>query len=463
MASSSSFLDDLLFRIDRNSLPVRTEQLRSRLSLYPTMLLSQILVEPTFVWLMWDLPEIQHKHLLLWLGLAYSLHLIEILLWLVHRNKLDTMEQCRNWSRRFSLFSLSIGLLWGLGALFFFPQNILFQILMICVMLGLAAGATATNATHPPALYAYVLALMLPLIFRVTIEQDTTHFALGSLLVLFLLVILVSGHFLNKLVLQSLRQRFENQSLAEQLAAVNNELEQKVEERTAQLRHKTNEVSDIRDVTIIAMGTLAETRDNETGNHLKRTQGYMRALALELRERPGFRQQLSEEHVEALHKLAPLHDIGKVGIPDHILLKPGKLTEEEFEIMKKHTSLGGDVLAAAENNLPAPSRFLHIAREIATGHHEKWDGSGYPSGLKGEAIPLSARLMAVADVYDALISERVYKKAFSHEEAVDIIAKGGGAHFDPDIIDAFLAIEEEFSLIANRYRDVIGAPHTQSA
>ena len=455
MTPSGSFLDDLLFRIDRNNLPVRAEQLRSRLGLYPTMLLSQILVEPTFVWLMWGVPSISHRQLLLWLGCAYFLHLMEIVLLLRHRSELHTVEQCRRWSQHFFLFSLSVGMLWGLATLFFFPPDLIPQILLICVMLGLAAGATATNATHPPALHAYVLGLMLPLIFRVEVEQDKTHFALAALLAVFLLVILASGHFLNRLVLQSLRQRFENQSLAEQLAAVNNELEQKVEERTAQLRHKTDEVSDIRDVTIIAMGTLAETRDNETGNHLKRTQGYIRALALELRERPDFRQQLSEEHIEALHKLAPLHDIGKVGIPDHILLKPGKLTEEEFEIMKRHTSLGGDVLAAAENNLPAPSRFLHIAREIATGHHEKWDGSGYPSGLKENDIPLSARLMAVADVYDALISERVYKKAFSHEDAVAIIAKGGGTHFDPDIIDVFLAIQEEFSRIANQYRDAI--------
>lgn len=457
MASSSAFsgtrFEELIFHINARNLPIRAEQLRARLSLLPTMILSQILVEPAFVWFMWGLPAIPHWQLLLWLGSAYFLHLLETVQWFRHRNRLDDMDQCRKWSKYFFLFSLSIGMMWGLGTLFFFPHDLLFQVLLICVMLGLAAGSTATNATHPPALYAYVLGLMLPLTFRVMIENDATHFALGSLLLLFLVVVLVSGNFLSKLVLQSLKQRFENQSLAEQLAVMNNELEHKVEERTAQLRHKTNEVSNIRDVTIVAMGTLAETRDNETGNHLKRTQSYIRALAVKLQSHPRFQDFLSDDHIEALHKLAPLHDIGKVGIPDHILHKPGKLTVEEFEIMKQHPSLGDKVLAQAERNLPEPSRFLHIAREITTGHHEKWDGSGYPKGLQGDDIPISARLMAVADVYDALISKRIYKEAYSHEEAATIITQGQGSHFDPDVIEAFLAIQTEFQQIAKRYRD----------
>jgi putative two-component system response regulator len=220
-------------------------------------------------------------------------------------------------------------------------------------------------------------------------------------------------------------------------------------------------------VTIIALGTLAETRDNETGNHLKRTQHYVRTLANQLRDHPRYREFLTEENIDALYKLAPLHDIGKVGIPDHILLKPAKLTAEEFEVMKKHPALGGDVLTAAESSLPAPSRFLHIARDIATGHHEKWDGSGYPEGLKGDDIPIPARLMAVADVYDALISQHAYRDAFTHEEAVAIIAHGHythadavkaidqarGEHFDPDVIDAFLAVQDEFRKIAEQYCD----------
>lgn len=454
MASPSTFLDDLMFRIDVNNLPVRVEQIRVRLKLYPTMLLSQILVEPAFVWLMWDTPSISHRHLLLWLGCIYFLHLVELVFWFAHRNEPNTVAQCNKWSRHFFALALAIGMIWGLGTLSFFPQELPMQLLLVCIMLGLAAGATATDSTHPPSLYAFVLGLMLPLIFRMLAAQDKTHFALGSLLIIFLLVVLVSGHFLNKLILRSLRQRFENQWLAQQLAEMNNELENKVEERTAQLHQKSIELSNIRDVTIIAMGTLAETRDNETGNHLRRTQSYMRALATRLRGHPRFKEILTEESVEALYKLAPLHDIGKVGIPDDILLKPGKLTTKEFETMKTHTLLGDKVLAIAESSLPAPSRFLRIAREIALGHHEKWDGSGYPLGLSGDAIPVSARLMAVADVYDALISRRVYKKAFTHAEAVENIARGRGTHFDPDLADIFLLIQDEFHQIAKQYSDV---------
>jgi putative two-component system response regulator len=162
---------------------------------------------------------------------------------------------------------------------------------------------------------------------------------------------------------------------------------------------------------------------------------------------------LPDARIEMLYKSAPLHDIGKVGIPDAILLKPGKLTPEEFETMKTHTTLGRDAIVAAENLIDAPSSFLQLAREIAHYHQEKWDGSGYPEKLAGEAIPLSARLMAVADVYDALISRRVYKPPFPREKAVGIIREGRGTHFDPDMVDAFLAIEEEFHAIAERYAD----------
>jgi putative two-component system response regulator len=235
---------------------------------------------------------------------------------------------------------------------------------------------------------------------------------------------------------------------------MNDALEHKVQERTAQLQYKTEEVSQIRDVTIMAMASLAETRDNETGNHLKRTQKYIRALANQLRDHPRFKDFLTEENIESLYKLAPLHDIGKVGIPDAILLKQGKLTPQEFEIMKTHPLLGGNAIAVAENGLSTPNRFLHIAREIATGHHEKWDGSGYPLGLKGDAIPISARLMALADVYDALISRRIYKEPFTHEEAVAYIKQGRNTHFDSDIIDAFVLIQETFKLISEQYRDL---------
>ncbi len=453
MSSLSTFFNNLRFRIDENNLPVRAEQLRARLALYPSMIASQMLVEPLFVWLMWDIPGLSHKHLLLWLACAYLLHLAESARFFAYRNRTNTIKECRDWSVQFFFFALVIGMMWGFGTLFFFPRELLSQVLLICVMLGLAAGATSMNATHPPAFYAYTFGMMPPLIFRVLVEQDETHLALGVMLMLFLAVMLATGNTLGKLILLSLKQRFDNLSLAQQLATMNDDLEHKVEERTTQLRQKSEEVAGIRDVTIIAMGTLAETRDNETGNHLKRTQNYIRALAVRLRDHLKFNNFLTDENIEALYKMAPLHDIGKVGIPDHILLKPGKLTEEEFEIMKTHPALGGEVLAAAESSLPTPSRFLDIGREIAVGHHEKWDGNGYPNGLKGDQIPISARLMAVADVYDALISRRIYKEPFSHEVAVAHITQGRGAHFDPDVIDAFLAIQDEFRQIAGRYQD----------
>jgi putative two-component system response regulator len=209
----------------------------------------------------------------------------------------------------------------------------------------------------------------------------------------------------------------------------------------------------VQDVTIMAMGSLAETRDNETGNHIRRTQHYIRALAVKLQSHGKYARHLDDATIELLFKSAPLHDIGKVGIPDRILLKAGKLTPDEFEIMKTHTTLGRDAILAAEKMLDAPSSFLRYAREIAHYHQEKWDGSGYPEGFKGEQIPLSARLMAVADVYDALISRRVYKPAFPHEKAVEIIREGRNKHFDPDITDAFLEIAEEFRQIASVFMD----------
>ena len=216
---------------------------------------------------------------------------------------------------------------------------------------------------------------------------------------------------------------------------------------------RTKEVQVVQDVTIMAMGSLAETRDNETGNHIRRTQHYVRALAKKLQANGKFARYLDDATIELLFKSAPLHDIGKVGIPDAILLKPGKLTPEEFEIMKTHTTLGRDAILAAEKTLDSPSSFLRYAREIAHYHQEKWDGSGYPQGLKGEQIPISARLMAIADVYDALISRRVYKPAFPHEKAVAIILEGRDRHFDPDMTDAFAGMAEEFRSIASVFVD----------
>lgn len=231
-----------------------------------------------------------------------------------------------------------------------------------------------------------------------------------------------------------------------QLRDQNAILERKVQERTLEL-------AKVQEATLLAFGSLAETRDNETGNHLRRTQQYVRALARKLQHHPAYQGYLSDQVIDSLFRSAPLHDVGKVGIPDRILLKPGKLTDSEYEIMKTHSQLGHDAIAAAEKHLGQFSEFLSLAREIAYGHHERWDGSGYPQGLRGEEIPRSARLMAVADVYDALISERVYKRAFPHHEAVEEIRKGRGTQFDPVVVDAFLEMAAEFHEMAQQFAD----------
>ena len=220
-----------------------------------------------------------------------------------------------------------------------------------------------------------------------------------------------------------------------------------------EVARRTLEVIAIQDVAIQAMASLAETRDNETGNHIRRTQHYIKVLAEHLRGHSRFSHFLTEATIALLFKSAPLHDIGKIGIPDHILLKPGRYTEEEFEIMKTHTTLGRDAIQHAEDQLGIRAEFLSLAKEIAYSHQEKWDGSGYPQGLAGDDIPISARLMAVADVYDALISRRVYKAGMPHEQAVEIIRQGRGTHFDPDICDAFLDCLEQFQTIAERFAD----------
>jgi putative two-component system response regulator len=220
-----------------------------------------------------------------------------------------------------------------------------------------------------------------------------------------------------------------------------------------EVQRRTREVQVVQDVTIMAMASLAETRDNETGNHIRRTQHYVRALAEKLRDNPRYARYFDDNTPEMLYKSAPLHDIGKVGVPDAILLKPGKLTPEEFEIMKTHTTLGRDAILAAEKLIDVDDTFLRLAREIAYSHQEKWDGGGYPQGLSGEAIPISARLMAVADVYDALISRRVYKPSMSHEQAVRVILEGRDRHFDPVMVDAFAEIADEFKAIADRFVD----------
>ena len=235
-----------------------------------------------------------------------------------------------------------------------------------------------------------------------------------------------------------------------QLQAHNENLEKLVQDRTAQLAL-------MQEAIIMAMGTLAETRDNAAvskgDHHIRRTQHYVRALARHLQHHPRFAADLTDENIELLYRSVPLHDIGKVGIPDRILLKPGVLDREEFEVMKLHAVYGRDTIMLVEKHIGGTNGFLMFAREIAHSHQEKWDGSGYPDRLAGEQIPLSARLMAVADVYDALISRRVYKPAFTHQQALDVMRKGRGTHFDPDVLDAFFEIEGQFAAIAEEFRD----------
>ena len=241
------------------------------------------------------------------------------------------------------------------------------------------------------------------------------------------------------------------------LAAQNHRLEAEVERRMAEnLR--------LRDIGIHALARLAETRDNETGNHLRRTREYVRQLGLRLLAQPRFAAELDGPGVDLMARSAPLHDIGKVGIPDRILHKPGRLDAEEWRIMQTHAALGAEAIRLAERDAgPDDSNpdFLRYAKQIARHHHERWDGSGYPDGLAGAAIPLAARLMALADVFDALISVRVYKKAWSFEAARAHICSQRGSHFDPDVVDAFEAGFDEFCAIARRLADQPAAPEAR--
>lgn len=248
------------------------------------------------------------------------------------------------------------------------------------------------------------------------------------------------------IVLARVATHLQLKAAADFLRDQNAYLEQEVERRG-------RELAAIQDVTVLAMASLAETRDSDTGNHIRRTQFYVKALAEHLSHHPRFQAVLDRRTIELLFKSAPLHDIGKVGIPDRILLKPGPYVPEEFEVMKTHTTIGRDAILKAEQQLGLEVDFLRLAKEIAYSHQEKWDGSGYPEGWAGDQIPVSARLMALADVYDALISRRVYKDGMPHAQAAAIIEKGRGSHFDPDVVDAFLAVQDQFQEIAARFAD----------
>ncbi len=223
-----------------------------------------------------------------------------------------------------------------------------------------------------------------------------------------------------------------------------------VEKRRA--RAWLEQLENAREVAMASMAAVAETRDPETGGHIKRTQHYVRAVAEELRRIGYCKQILTPTYIDLLFLSAPLHDVGKVGVPDHILLKPGRLTADEMVLMKQHAEFGCKIIFSTAENI-AGDNFLVIAGEIAGTHHEKWDGTGYPNGLAGDAIPLSGRIMAVADIYDALISRRCYKEPYSHALATTMLAEMRGTTFDPEVLDAFFRIEEEVKAIAAAYKD----------
>lgn len=238
-----------------------------------------------------------------------------------------------------------------------------------------------------------------------------------------------------------------------QLKAARDFLADRSEWLEKEVARRVRENKALQDVTMVALGSLAETRNNETGNHIMRTKSYIAELSKALRSKPSHEGLFMDGSMELIIKSAPLHDIGKVGIPDNILLKPGKLTDEEFEVMKTHTTLGKEAIEKAESLVEIDTSFLRFAREMAYTHHERWDGKGYPRGLAGAEIPISGRLMAIADVYDALISKRVYKEAMSFEEAKRIISEEAGSHFDPELVESFEMVVDTFEAIAKNWSD----------
>ena len=282
----------------------------------------------------------------------------------------------------------------------------------------------------------------IPIIFltsKTEIEHEELGMSLGA-------VDYITRPINPAILLSRVRAHFLEAFNARTLRVNNEYLEYEVSKRT-------RELAALQQATILALTALAEVRDVDTGNHLRRTQNHIRALGNQLRSHPRFAHFLAGDMVDILFQCAPLHDIGKVGIPDRILLKPGRFEPEEFEIMKTHPRLGRDALAQAQEVTGASIELLEIAKQIIYSHHEKWDGSGYPLGLAGDAIPIPARLMALADVYDALISRRVYKAGMHHEQAMQIIMESRGTHFDPDVVDAFVAIHLEFQATAARFAD----------
>jgi len=213
------------------------------------------------------------------------------------------------------------------------------------------------------------------------------------------------------------------------------------------------EIQDAQHVAVFAMATLAEQRESDTESHILRVQNYVRILANQLQAHPAFAATLTPAYISLLCNSVPLYDMGSVGIPDRILLKPGRLSPDELAIMRTHPTIGHQAIVRAEKTLGRSSPMLTLVKEIVLGHQEKWDGSGYPQGHIGTQIPVSARIMAIADVYDALISNKVYKDGVPHDKAVGVIFGERGGHFDPDMVDAFIEIQDDFAAVAERFSD----------
>ena len=264
----------------------------------------------------------------------------------------------------------------------------------------------------------------------------------------------LSARVRNHLALAQARRALQDQNRGLEKLVV--ERTSKIQEQSDELMRRTDQLISAQSAIISAFCSLVEARDNETGNHVLRTQHYVLTLCEKLSSHPRFSAELTQTNIPLIFKSAPLHDIGKVAIPDHILLKPGKLTPEEWRIMQQHAQFGADAIAAAEKEIgEGNASFLSYARQIALTHHERWNGKGYPRGLVGDEIPLAGRLMAIADVYDALISRRIYKPPFEHAAAVEMMRKERGEHFDPDILDCMLANSAQFKDIARCFADPV--------
>lgn len=284
-----------------------------------------------------------------------------------------------------------------------------------------------------------------PVIFitsKTEIEDQELGFSIGA-------VDFIHKPISPPIVIARVKTHLEISAWRNSLQNHNQWLQKEIDQRLSELNH-------LQDATICVMVSLAEFRDETTGNHIRRTSEYVGMLAAELAKLPHYRELLTPSVIEQMRKSAPLHDIGKIAIPDEILLKPGKHTPEEFAIMKTHAQHGWDMLKQAGYYMGEHGEYLTIAMEIAGYHHEKWDGTGYPRGLKGAEIPISARLMALADVFDALLSSRPYKPAMSIEETLAIILEGKGTHFDPEVVDTFLKIKDKMLQVAAMWMDIHG-------